>query len=355
VADPDRVYRVVTTHRATATTPIGEILTSLESTRALDRPTVSIVPSADDPLRAATLRTVALESLRTVRDTPGLGAEGVAQQLLVDGPSTYDPLWLLRVRRIGVQSTSFAGIEEPAFAEVPETLATSPSSYTVGSDADVAVEYSGPSIWSDLRATGTFSRLRAGEEDPQELADDLIVSTSHSLPGLAFPSIPPLRMMPFSEVAYDSEFTAIEIEEGGTGIKQSDLSLTLGISALRAGPIRSLRLGGFVNRDMARLDEKPSEFGGAVDWETFQSFGPSVKWTTTADIAVYADTSDDDPSDLRLRALGDTRVLLPLATWLDLGVFGQVFAIRGRTDANDILGVSTTWGITLDMAGAFVL
>ena len=80
-----------------------------------------------------------------------------------------------------------------------------------------------------------------------------------------------------------------------------------------------------------------------------------MKWTTNANIAVYADTADDDPSDLRLRAIGDTRLLLPLATWLDLGAFGQVFAIRGRTPANDLLGVSTTWGVTLDMAGAFAL
>ena len=162
-------------------------------------------------------------------------------------------------------------------------------------------------------------------------------------------------MMPFSEVAYDTEFTAIEVDDGGTGIKQADLSLTLGISALRTGPIRGLRLGGFVNRDMARLAEKPPEFGGALDWETFQSFGPSVKWTTNANIAVYADTAEDDASDLRLRAMGDTRLLLPLATWLDLGAFGQVFAIRGRIPSNDMLGVSTTWGVTLDMAGAFAL
>ncbi|HCH64392.1 MAG: hypothetical protein CL927_15500 [Deltaproteobacteria bacterium] len=353
--EPERIYRVVTTHRAAATTPIGEILTSLESTRALDRPTISIVPTDANPSQPATLRSVALEELRLVRDTTGVGVEGVSQALLEDRPNTFEPLWLLRIRRLGVQSTSFSGVDDPAFATVPETLATSPSSYTFGSEADVAFEFSGPSILSDARAIGAFSRIRAGEEDPEELADDLLLSSSHSLPGLAFPTLPSLRMMPFSEVAYDSEFTAIEVEDGGTGMKQADLSLTLGISALRAGPIRSLRLGGFVNRDMARLDEKPSEFGGALDWETFQSFGPSVKWTTTADVALYANTNDDDPSDLRLRAVGDTRLLLPLATWLDIGAFGQVFAIRGRTDANDTLGVSTTWGVTLDMAGAFVL
>jgi hypothetical protein len=225
----------------------------------------------------------------------------------------------------------------------------------LGSEADVALEYSGPSIWSDLRTAAAFNRIRAGEEDPEELADDLRFSTSHSLPGLAFPTVPPLRMMPFTEVAYDTEFTPIEEEDGGTGIKQSDLSLTLGIAALRTGAIRALRIGGFVNRDMARLDEKPPEYGGALNWETYKSFGPSVAWSTAANVALYANTQDDDPSDLRLRALGDTRLLLPLATWLDIGIFGQAFAIRGRTPVNDTLGVSTTWGVTLEMDGAFKL
>ena len=352
--DPDRVYRVVTTTTAVATTPVGEILRSLESTRALDQPTAQPVPSPTGPDTPATLRSVALQQLRVTRDAVG-GPEGVRQELLVDGPARLDPLWLLRVRRIGVQSQSFEGVDDTAFAEVPETLATSPSSYTLGSEADIAMEFSGPSIWSDVRAVGTFSRVRAGEEDPEELADDLVLTTSHALPGLAFPTVSSLQMMPFSEVAYDTEITAIEEEDGGTGIAQSDLSLTLGISALRSGPIRGLRFGGFVNRDMARLDEKPSEFGGRLDWETFQAFGPSVRWTTAANVLVFADTPDDDPSDLRLRAQADTRVLLPLATWLDLGVYGQVFALRGRTAVNDRLGVSTTWGVTLDMAGAFAL
>ena len=352
--DPDRVYRVVTSSKAAATTPIGEILRSQESSRVLDQPTVRPLPSSQVPDQPATLRAVAIDRMRTVRDDTG-GPDTVAQALLVDGPSTLDPLWLFRVRRVGVQSQSFQGVEDDRFAEVPETLATSPSSYTLGSEADLALEHSTTAIWSDLRAVATFSRVRAGEEDPEELADDLVFSTSHSLPGLAFPTVPPLRMMPFSEVAYDTEFTAIEEVDGGTGIAQSDLSLTFGLSAQRSGPIRGLRIGGFANRDMARLDEKPTEFGGRLDWETFQSFGPSVKWTTTADVHVFADTPDDDASDLRLRAQGDTRVLLPLATWLDLGVYGQVFALRGRTVANDRLGVSTTWGVTLDMAGAFAL
>ena len=357
--EPDRTYRVVTSHQAAATTAIGEVLSSLESTSVLDQPTVRPVPSLEDPTKPATLRSVALHRLREVRDTPPeggvAGPDHVAQAMLVDGPMAWDPLFLLRVRRVGVQSQSFQGVDDPAFAEVPETLATSPSSYTLGSTADLAFEYTGPALWSDLRAIGAFSRIRAGEEDPEELADDLLLSTSHSLPGLSFPVVTPVRLMPFGEVAYDTEFTAIEEEDGGTGIAQSDLSLTLGLSALRQGPIRALRFGGFVNRDMARRDEKPPEFGGRLDWETYQSFGPSVKWTTAAGVFVYADTADDDASDLRLRALGETRLLLPLATWLDLGVYGQAFALRGRTAVNDTLGVSTTWGVTLDMAGAFAL
>jgi len=358
--ESDRVYRVVTTAQAAEATPIGEILSSLRSTRVLDRPGVRPVPSSDAPDQAATLRSVAIDRLKQVRDATGddgqtVGPNGVPQAILVDGPSAWNPLWLLRVRGIGLQSQSFQGVDDPAFATVPETLATSPSSFTLGSVGDVALEYSGPALWSDLRTQATFTRLRAGEEDPEEIADDLLLSTSHSLPGASFKALPPLRMMPYTELAYDSEFTPIEEVDGGTGIAQSDLSLTLGLAALRQGPLRSLRLGGFVNRDMARLDEKPPEFGGRLDWETWQGFGPSVQWTTSAALMVFGDTPDDDASDLRLRALGDTRLLLPLSGSLQLGLYAQVFALQGRTEVNDRIAASTTLGVTLDVVGAFAL
>jgi len=358
--EADRVYQIVTTSQAAEATAIGEILSSLRSTRVLDQPGVRPVLSAEAQDQPATLRSVAIDRLQQVRDSPSdagppIGPDGVAQAILIDGPSSWAPLWLLRVRGIGLQSQSFQGVDDPAFATVPETLATSPSSFTLGSVADVAFEFSGPSLWSDIRTQAAFTRLRAGEEDPEEIADDLLLSTSHSLPGAAFPALPLLQMMPYTEVAYDSEFTPIEEIDGGTGIAQSDLSWTVGLAALRQGPIRSLRLGGFVNRDMARLDEKPPEFGGRLDWETWQGFGPSVQWTTTAALLVFADTADDDASDLRFRALGDTRLLLPLAGALKLGLYGQVFALQGRTETNDRIAASTTLGVTLDVVGAFAL
>lgn len=349
--DADRSYRVVTTPATAHATGADKVLDSLRSSRILDLPGQAAIvdPTTGAPV---TLRHTVLDTLRSTRDEHG--QDGVAQDLLVDSPAAWDPLWLLRVRELGIETTSFSGVDDPAFATVPETLATSPSSFTFGSVGDVALEYSGADLWGDLRTRAAFTRLRAGEEDPEEIADDLVYSGSVTVARLGLPA-GPLTLNPFAETAYDTELTEIEVADGGTGIKQADLSQTIGLSAQRAGPLRTLRLGAFVNRDMARLDDKPPEVGGALNWETLAIFGPSLKWSTTGDLRYYGRTEDDDASDLRVRALADTRLLMPLSRHLELGLFGQVFSIRGRTSANDTWATSTTVGLTLDVSGAFRL
>lgn len=119
--------------------------------------------------------------------------------------------------------------------------------------------------------------------------------------------------MPYTELLFDSEFTPIENEDGTVNSRQSDLSLTLGVSARPVGTLTALRIGGFANRDVARLSDKPTEYGGKLEWNTRQAVNTALLWTTLGDIQVFADTSDDDASDLRLRASGETRLSMPLA------------------------------------------
>lgn len=351
--DPDRVYTVVTTPQATQGSSLGDVLKAFESRRLLDPNPVVAINSEDG--QAATLRNTSLQRFRALRDAPDVGIANIEAELLQRGPQEWEPLWLLRARSLGVNTQTFSGVDTPIYAAVPETLATSPSSFTFGGSGDLAIEYSGPHLWSDVRSQMAFTRIRAGDEDPEELADDLVLSTSHGLPGAAVALTPSLRWMPYTEVFYDSEWTPISVADGGSGLRQADLSLVLGIAALRTGPLMTLKTGGFVNRDMAQLDEKPPEYGGRLDWETAVVFGPGLKWTTTGAALLWANTPDDDPSDLRFRVLADTTVALPLSRALQVGVFAQGFALQGRTPANDQIGFSHTLGATLNANGAFRL
>ncbi len=349
--DIDRSYRVVTTGVTVKGTPAGDILAGLRSTRVLDKPGVKPVLRPDGT--PMTLHDAAMGRLNT------LAADGKvvdsADIIMKETPALMQPLWLLRLRQISLSTETFQGTDNDSYASVPETLVTSPSSFTFGTVGDLALEYTSARLWTDMRFRTAFTQLSIDAEDPEETADDWVLSTSWALPGAAIPMDTKFQVMPFTELAYDSDYTPVELEDGTLSTHQADLSLTLGMSALRTGPIRALRAGGFANRDMARLSDKPMEYGGKLDWETYQSIGSAVVWTTYGSVQLWANTPDDDESDLRLRGFAETRFSLPLARWLNISTYGQGLLVKGRVPTTDEYGGTWLVGASFDAVGAFRL
>ncbi len=344
----DRVYRVATTDRTRIGTPIEAMLKGVSSSRRLDQPAMSVVvDQAGQPL---TLRRASLEGLRAAR---AVSPQGYPADLLARGPSTKSGEWVVRVTTLSLHAEAFRGTGSDAFADVPETLANSPSSLTLGATADTALEYSAAKVAWDLRYRAAFTRLATSEDLGQETADDWRLSTSTALPKLTFPRETPLRAMPYGELAFDSEFTPGLADDGSGNPRQADLSLVAGLSAAKWRGLKSLRAGLLVNRDLARLDAKPFELGGRLDFETLKVFGPSVRLSTYGTLDVYGNTPDDDASDLRLRASAEVRLALPLARYLDLALYAQGFALQGRVPENDEVGAAWTVGTSLDMAETF--
>ena len=108
--------------------------------------------------------------------------------LLKRSPNDKPPLWLGRIRRLSLKAERFQGAENDAYSSIPETKATAPSSLTIGTDIDAAIDYSSATLLSDVRVRAAFARLQVKDEDPQESADDLRISSSLSLPGMRFHS-----------------------------------------------------------------------------------------------------------------------------------------------------------------------
>ena len=249
---------------------------------------------------------------------------------------------------------SFRGADDEAYAQIPETLATSPSSFTLGGTLDAALEYSSKKVTTDMRVRANYTRLDTEGNPNQETADDLRLSSSVSLPIARVPRSG-FGLMPYAEVLYDTEFTPIEDDTGEPSLRQADLSGTLGLSASPWRSLRALRVGAFANRDMARWDDKPTEFGGRIEVSTRVILGPSVRFTTDWDGSVYADTAEDDASDLRFRLLADAALGLPLARWLDISVYAQGFLFQGRVPETQRVGFASTLGFSLDVSSIFEL
>jgi hypothetical protein len=385
--EPDRVYRLVTTDRTRRSTPLGGILESSRVSRPLDgRATETLVGDEGAPL---TLRTAVLEQLRAVRDDQGL--DRVVPALVSDAPKARPPQWIGRIRQASLQVERFRGIEPDdegltAFSSVPETLANSPSSFTLGSTGDVALEYSDLRVAGDLRFRSSYTRIQAeAREDVDgdgvldvveaetETADDWLMSTTWTAAGVVLPRTGKVQATPYTELRYDSEYTPIDNplynaddpdDPANAGLdpllpRQADLSLALGLAARPLGPMRAMRIGGFANRALNQLEDKPTEFGGRLEVEALQALGPALRWSLMGDLQVFANTEQDDETDLRFRAFGETRLALPLARYLDVALFAQGFALQRRFDSDPAaeLPVGATWnlGAAVQSTGAFLL
>ena len=347
--DPLRTYRVATTDVTRATTRIGGLLPNASSSLVGHRPQFRPLEDADGPV---TLDRAVLRVLSAAAKTPGWMTAWESRS-----SSDKPPQWVLNVRRVSLRVERFEGPRTDVYTSVPESALNSPSSFTVGGDADLALEASGRHVQADLRFVGAYTNFSVDGLPPQETADAWRVSSSIELPAAALPPGGAFRLLPFAEAGFDSEFTPADDESGGTLPRRADLSVFAGLSVARVAGLRSMRLGPFVNRDMGQLDTKLTEFGGRFVGTTFHSPLPlSALWVTTAwDVQVFAPTAQDDVSDLRLRMWGEVRGSVRLVRSLSLGVYLQGLLVQGRVSATSQPAGTITLGVALDLAAALRL
>lgn len=342
--DPSRTYRLVTTDLTRQSTPLGALLQAGPPPRPLD-------PRGPQPL-GLTLHAAVLDTLTEAVETRG--ADAAVQHFLIERPKAIEPLWLLRARGLSLEMTRFDGVNDPTpFAAVPETLAVSPSSFTLSTAGDLSLEY-GSAAWAwDLRGRSAYSVVRTADAT-QEASDDWRLSTSLVSRRLTLPGAPG-AWAPYGELLYDSEWTPTEDGEGAFNPRQADLSMAFGLGAAPSATLRRLRLGGFANRDLNQLSTKPTELGLRLDLEASRRLGDVARLSALGDVMWFAHTQNDDPSDLRLRAWGELRLSLPLARWLEISVYSQGFVVYGRHPENAVWGVASTTGATLTASGSATL
>ncbi|MFK7926546.1 MAG: hypothetical protein AB8H79_00040, partial [Myxococcota bacterium] len=346
--EPDQVYRIVTTDRLRASTVLDPLLRGAGSPGVLDR-------SGHHPLTGPkgapkTLRTAAMAAVHRLSEAHG---DTLIEELVGRDKRPADPRWLARIRGVSMRIEGFQGVADEAYAQVPETLATSPSSFTLGTSADLALDYAARRVGWDVRVRHDYTRLRTADQ-VLETADDVKLSSSVNLPGLTTPALAGVAFRPYSEGLFDSEWTPVEPTDGVEVPRQADLSLTLGLQATPKGWLRTLRLGMLVNQDLARPD-KQAELGGRVEAQLSVPLGTSLKFTHQLDAFVYGNTPDQDASDLRFKGKLDSRLGLPLFRGLNVALYGGTFVFQGRVPETSALRASFTLGASLDLSGVFAL
>ena len=346
-----RTYLAVTTDRARQGTTLGSLLQQGRSDLIGDLP--KTVPFLDETGTQWTLQRAVLTMLRSWREAM---SEGWLAPVLTRSPTRRLPQWVLRVHRLGLQVDRFSAPATTAYAEVPETLLNSPSSLTLGADLNAELEYSDADVSWNFKVGAAFSEVMVDDADPQESADDLRLSTAFRVPRWRLPR-KGASMTPYGEVLWDSEFTPLIDGDGMRLPRQSDLSLTLGVSVLRWRWLQSLNVGPFVNRDLGRLEDKTFEWGGRMTAGTAVNFlpGSALRWSTLWDVAVFADTALDDAADLRLRLWGENRLTVRVWRWLSLSGYVQGLVVQGRVPETRRVASSLKSGVALEVTTAALL
>jgi len=277
----------------------------------------------------------------------------------VEPPNLYGrrPDWVFDLEHLAFSVEGFLGQSDNRFEDVPEAGASSNSSLVIKGDLDGKIQFSSDPVQWDVRVRATYGRVTVQELDPEdsseptETSDDLLLSSALEVPVARFPR-KGFGFQPYFELLFDSEFTP-ESNEAGPLPHQADLSLATGLSARSWKFLKSWRVGALVTKDLYQI-QKREEWGGRMTWTTRHDVGrdAALRFSTQGDLRLYANTPDDDASDLRMRFWLEGRVGVRIVRWLRLGAYAQALVLQGRIPETQEVGASWTFGVALEAAAA---
>ena len=316
----------------------------------------SVSRESKQHLDGSNLREYVLSALHSYKDSAG---ELTTISNLLQTPQVMPTHQVLfKINDVSFTTENFSSPQQIALSQVPESMINNPSSSTIGGSVDVSLEYIRPNLNGVLRSQNTYSSLTltsvdgSSEDASQEASDDMrqMLTVTYTKSNW---NTGPLAWKPFGEILYDSEWTPLELEDGSLASRQSDLSFTGGISANPYKGFKTLKIGMMVNRDMAQLREKPSEYAGSMQLNTNSKILNTFIWTNEGTALFYGKTPEDDASDLRWRTYLKTKLTLPVTRTIGVSLHGTGLGVQGRSEENNVVGFGWNTAVSIDLLGSF--
>ncbi len=353
--DNSLVYTVVTTDQMRLRRDLGLLFQAHQTRKWLDAPSQEVVLNKQSEPYG--FRQLVLDGL-TQRIVSENDLPTETQLLRAADTISVKRLWFT-LNDVGMTVDSFESPQNEALSSVPESMLNNPSSAAVGANLDTTLEYRADRYKSTFRIQSQYASLYATVDDQEELqkqetGDDVRLSSTVSYSKSTW-DVGPLGWMPFGELLWDSEWTPIELEDGTLSTRQSDFSLTGGLSLKPMKSLKTLKFGAMVNRDLAQFDTKPNEYAGSLQLMTSTSFAQALLWSNEGSMMLYGNTPSDDDSDLRLRAFGKSKFTMPVSSNFGLSLYATGLLVKGRSDDNNVWGHGWNVGFSMDVLGTFNL
>ena len=317
------------------------------------------------------LRSMVLDALEREKQGPS-GAVNYVDIMLEDTTSKVVPRWKLFVNQLSLSASSYNNSGNiRRFKDTRESRVTQQANTQYGIRANIAAVYdSAPFAWENKIRLEYAKLIARNDTDDngvpdqrisQETADDIVLSSELRLNALQFGTLGEvLRVVPFVQAAYDTEFTRATDND-----KRQKLGRAITGLVVFPGPrLREVRAGFLVQEDFSTLSPYDLNYGVGAGYTLVMPIYQLLRLESTLDLRYLFPDHHDLSSDIGFYALDVTRVLWPF--WqqkLSFFVSADIVVVRGKSDevlladgstiSNREFGGSWILSIGLDFSGVF--
>ena len=259
---------------------------------------------------------------------------------IIDDGTHKTARWLLEANDINLGTSRYSTHgEQAAYANVRESRVVTQNNRSIGVGGEFNLLREGTDLnWSN-RARFGFDKAYYEDAEDQETRDELRFTTELQLPLFGL-----LSGVPYGSVAYATEFTPTETDEGDNPRKKQ-IEGNLGL-AWKYKKLRISRLGLLVTRDFAaEINDPQLGFNGSTDLRFPTG---RITWFAKGEARYFVpDLGRDDDTELGLSVAARAGVQLKLFRGFSLSIYGDGFFYRGQVEQTSALGSSLIGGLAL--------
>lgn len=293
--------------------------------------------------RTVRLRGLLKEAFRRIARTPASTRPWVLNPYPREREVRFDHVTL------GVEQ--FRVNNKPQFASVRDPRTKTKDSTLVKGRGTVSLVQDDASSTETLGVRFRYEQLRLPAGEVSEPGDDLVIFAERKWKrGLADPGLTG-ALIPFAELSYDTEFTATEGNP-----KDKLVRLFSGVASGGRGRLKELRFGAMLELD-ASLEARSTEkgLGLTAKWQSPFFFGLAA--TSKLDARFFFPSGSDTADDLKLWAMLENSLSMPLGRDISLALRADLFAYQGKvvdgTGSSLFLGLGLSydrlWKLTYEL------
>lgn len=291
------------------------------------------------------LRDLILTYLETIKPSPNFKSQVI--QLLSPQWEKKKVLFSLDVDKFNLNIKGNNTFNNQNLDKVRVTRVNSPDNQGFGGSGTLSFNMATQDVTWRNGASANFDIISIQDQDVRENQDDLFFFSQLDLNFFELNMRDtPVKIIPYLETRYDTEFTPTTNNEGQPNPRQAEISGILGFSIPTGLNLQKFKTGLLVERDFNNPLNNV-EGGIILELSHLQPLFERLRWNNDLNIRYVLPAPNDNESDLGLVANWSSALQLSLTRDLALSFSADTFIFQGKLPGTSQVGASFLLGLGL--------